>query len=237
MKTKNHLCPECHVCSYCLQRTARGGICHHPVVPIRGHCMHHDDIRPKDCATCAAKVTLSNTLLKVAEKNKTIEELRFEVAELEATVETNETLAEWDSDARTEQLHKEYGQLKLKYLAETGELRAEQNSLFGELATILDGPGKPREGETRNAYWLGRLGAYLIALDDARREQLDELLGNIVSQFNYGTIREHILRMLNHPLEMNLADYTCVDCGNARRCLKGAFVCRGCLSLNGKLDP
>lgn len=123
MKTQNYLCSECHVCSYCLQRGTYP--CTHPIDPIRGHCVHHNDILPKDCGTCAGKVTLSNTLLKVVEKNKTIEELRFEVAALEATIETNETLAEWESDARTEQLLKEYGQLKLKYLAETGELRAE----------------------------------------------------------------------------------------------------------------
>jgi hypothetical protein len=41
-----------------------------------------------------------------------------------------------------------------------GEAESELQSLYGELATIL-GPGKPREGETRAAYWLRRIGAAL----------------------------------------------------------------------------
>jgi len=41
-------------------------------------------------------------------------------------------------------------------------LQSEQNSLFAELATICNGPGRPRKGETRNAYWLWRIGKLLI---------------------------------------------------------------------------
>ncbi len=41
------------------------------------------------------------------------------------------------------------------------ETKAELKSLYGELATICGGPGKPREGETKAAYWLGRVGQAL----------------------------------------------------------------------------
>ena len=229
MKTKNYKCPECQVCSYCLQHCAVDKPCTHPIAPIFGHCMHNDDITPQDCGICVEKAILKNLKTQIKE---------FEEVKIPA-------------------LHGEYGRLKLDHLeaaakhqikvkelekviyelnSRVTELRSEQDSFFGELATILGGPGRPREGVTRNAYWLGRLGEFLTGLEDLRRKDLDELLGNIVSQWSYGVIRERILAMFNKMPKVLLVDYICIDCNEPRRCIKGAFVCQGCLSTNGRLD-
>lgn len=63
--TKNHLCPECHVCSYCLQKGTYP--CEHPIKPTYNHCQHHNDLTPEQCGTCIEKnyiVELENEIVE-----------------------------------------------------------------------------------------------------------------------------------------------------------------------------
>lgn len=62
--------------------------------------------------------------------------------------------------------------------ARADEEAADFASLTREMATICGGPGKPREGETRVAYWLRRVGETL-AKGEAELTRLREAIANI----------------------------------------------------------
>jgi len=74
---------------------------------------------------------------------------------------------------------------------------------------------------------------YRQLLDETPREKLGLARG--VTYEVIGLLREMLERTKDGEPEEQ-AVYQCVDCDKLRRCTKGAFVCSGCLGMNGQIQ-